>query len=60
MSREENFVSTANLGWRTLEAMREELKRVEYQLNFWHDKFENRAFGEIKDGNLSYEEWRDI
>ena len=60
MSREENFVSTANLGWRTLEAMREELKRVEFQLNFWHDKFEHRAFGEIKDGNLSYEEWRDI
>ena len=60
MSVEKNFISTANLGWKTLEAMREELKKAGYLLNFWHDKFEYRAFGEIKDGNLSYEEWRDI
>ena len=54
------FISTANFGYKTIEVLREELKKVGYQTNYWHDKFEHRAFGEIKDGNLSYEEWRDI
>jgi len=60
MSTEKKFISTANLGYKTLEVLRKELEKVEHQLNYWHDKFEHRAFGEIKDGNLSYEEWRNI
>ena len=54
------FISPSTFAHTTTQLLREELTKVEHQLNAWHDKFEHRAFGEIKDGNLSYEEWRDI
>ena len=54
------FISPSTFAHTTTQLLREELTKVWYQLNAWHDKFEHRAFGEIKDGNLSYEEWRDI
>ena len=57
---EDRFVSSSSLGWKTIENLWDELKKVEYQLNYWHDKLEHRAFGEIQDGDISYEDWRDI
>ena len=57
---EDRFVSSSSLGWKTIESLWDELKKVEILLNHWHDKLEHRAFGEIQDGDISYEDWRDI
>ena len=57
---EMRFTRPIGLNHRTIEELRHEVSLLEHTVNYWHDKFEHRAFGEIKDGNLSYEEWRDI
>ena len=54
------FTTSTKFTHQTIEELREQLKVVEHILKYWTNELENRAFGEIEDGNLSYEEWREI
>lgn len=54
------YTTSKTFTHKTIEELRQELSIVEHSVNYWHDKLEHRAFGEIKDGNLSYDEWKDI
>jgi len=54
------YITPQTLTYKTIDELRKELTIVEHTLNYWHDKLEHRAFGEIKDVNLSYDEWKDI
>ena len=57
---EMRLTRSIGLKYRAIEELRHEVNLFEYTVNDWHDKLEHRAFGEIKDGNLSYDEWKDI
>ncbi len=52
------FTTSTTFTHQTIEELREQLKVVEHILKYWTNELENRAFGEIEDGNLCYEEWR--
>jgi hypothetical protein len=45
---------------KTVAELREELLRVKSIVDYWGDKSNKRAFGEIKTGNISFEKWREI
>ena len=45
---------------KTVAELREELLRVKTIVDYWEDKSNKRAFGEIKTGNISFEKWRKI
>ena len=54
------FDTSAVITSKTIDFLREELKTVQSQLNYWKDKLDSRAFCEIKDDNLSYQSWIEI
>jgi len=58
--KEMKFITSRALTHKTIEELKQELKMVKHSVDYWFVMFKNRAFGEIKDGNLSYEEWKDI
>ena len=45
---------------KTISELRREVKLLEHTVNFWRERLNNRAFGKIKSGNLSFSQWRDI
>jgi hypothetical protein len=54
------LVTSSTYTHNIIEELRQELKTVEHIHNYWSEELKHRAFGEIKDGNLSYDEWREI
>ena len=59
-SGEMKFTFTRALTHKTITELREELLRVQNIVDYWEDKSNKRAFGEIKTGSISYEKWRQI
>ena len=54
------FTVSEKLTQRTISELKKELDIVEQSLNDWKKKLDSRAFGKIKDNNITYEKWRDI
>jgi len=54
------FTVTRAYTHKTVAELREELLRVKSIVDYWEDKSDKRAFGEIKAGNISFEKWREI
>jgi hypothetical protein len=54
------LVTSTTFTHNIVEELRQELKTVENIHHYWSEELKYRAFGEIKDGNLSYDEWREI
>ena len=44
----------------SIKELREELKLVKNIVEYWSEKSNKRAFGEIRKGNISFEKWRQI
>ena len=59
-NKEMRFITSREFTHSTIEELKNELETVKHAVDYWFGMFKNRAFGEAKDGNLSYEEWRDI
>jgi hypothetical protein len=59
-SGEMKFTVTRAYTHKTVAELREELLRVKNIVDYWEDKSDKRAFGEIKAGNISFEKWREI
>ena len=59
-SGEMKFTFTRALTHKTIAELREELLRVKNIVDYWEEKSNKRAFGEIKTGNISFEKWREI
>ena len=59
-SGEMKFTFTRALTHKTIAELREELLRVQNIVDYWEDKSNKRAFGEIKTGSISFEKWREI
>ena len=59
-SGEMKFTFTRALTHKTIAELREELLRVKNIVDYWEDKSNKRAFGEIKTGSISFEKWREI
>ena len=59
-SGEMKFTVTRAYTHKTVAELREELLRVKSIVDYWEDKSNKRAFGEIKAGNISFEKWREI
>jgi len=59
-NKEMKFITSRAFTHNTIEELKHELKMVKHTVDYWFGMFKNRAFGKIKDGNLSYEDWRDI
>ena len=59
-SGEMKFTVTRAHTHKTVAELREELLRVKSIVDYWEDKSNKRAFGEIKAGNISFEKWREI
>ncbi|MDG1166368.1 MAG: hypothetical protein P8O18_00840, partial [Candidatus Thioglobus sp.] len=59
-SGEMKFTVTRAFTHKTVAELREELLRVKSIVDYWEDKSNKRAFGEIKTGNISFEKWREI
>ena len=57
---EMKFTVTRAYTHKTVAELREELLRVKSIVDYWEDKSDKRAFGEIKAGNISFEKWREI
>jgi|TARA_B110001454_G_scaffold1560_1_gene1447 hypothetical protein len=58
--QEIQFTTPRTFTLNTIKELKQELNIVEDAMDYWHNKLEHRAFGEIEDGNLSYDEWKDI
>ena len=56
---EMKFTVTRAFTHKTVAELREELIRVKSIVNYWEDKSNKRAFGELKTGNISVEKWRE-
>jgi len=54
------FITSRAFTHTTIEELKKELEMVKHTVDYWFGMFKNSAFGEIKDGTLSYEEWKDI
>ena len=54
------FTVTRAYTHKTVAELREELLRVKSIVDYWEEKSNKRAFGEIKTGNISFEKWREI
>jgi hypothetical protein len=59
-NKEMKFITSRVFTHATIEELKYELKIVKHSVDYWFGMFKNRAFGAIKDGNISYEEWRAI
>jgi hypothetical protein len=59
-NKEMRFITSKAIAHSTIVELKNELETVKHTVDYWFGMFKNRAFGEIKDGNLSYAEWRDI
>ena len=59
-SSEMKFTVTRAFTHKTVSDLREELLRVKNIVDYWGEKSNKRAFGEIKTGNISFEKWREI
>ena len=59
-SGEMKFTVTRAYTHKTVAELREELLRVKSIVDYWEEKSNKRAFGEIKTGNISFEKWREI
>ena len=59
-SGEMKFTFTRAHTHKTIAELREELLRVKNIVDYWEDKSNKRAFGEIKTGSISFEKWREI
>ena len=44
----------------TIKELRDELKLIKNIVEYWNEKSNKRAFGEIIKGNISFEKWRQI
>ena len=44
----------------TIKELRDELKLVKNIADYWEEKSNKRAFGEIQNENISFEKWREI
>ena len=44
----------------TIKELRDELKLVKNIADYWEEKSNERAFGEIQKNNISFEKWREI
>jgi len=54
------FTVTRAFTHKTVAELREELLRVKSIVDYWEEKSNKRAFGEIKTGNISFEKWKEI
>ena len=54
------FITSREFTHSTIEELKNELEIVKHAVDYWFGMFKYRAFGETKDGNLSYDEWREI
>ena len=54
------FDTSSVITSKTIGFLTEELKSVKVQLDYWKDKLDKRAFGEIKDEKISYLSWTKI
>ena len=54
------FTVSEKLTQKTIIELKKELEIVEYVVKEWLIKLNQRAFGEITNNNISYEDWRDI
>jgi len=59
-NKDMKFIPSRVFTHNTIEELKQELKIVKHTVDYWFGMFKNRAFGEIKDGNISYKEWRNI
>ena len=59
-SGEMKFTVTRAFTHKTVAELREELLRVKNIVDYWKEKSNKRAFGEIQKNNLSFEMWREI
>ena len=57
-SGEMKFTATRAYTHKTVAELTEELLRVKSIVDYWEDKSDKRAFGEIKAGNISFEKWK--
>jgi hypothetical protein len=55
---EMKFTVTRTYTHKTIAELREELQQVKSIVDYWEEKSNKRAFGEIKTGNISFEKWR--
>ena len=54
------FTVTRAFTHKTVADLRKELKLVKNIVEYWEDKVNKRAFGEINTENISFEKWREI
>jgi len=54
------FTVTRAYTHKAVAELREELLRVKSIVDYWEEKSNKRAFGEIKTGNISFEKWKEI
>ena len=54
------FTVTRAFTHKTVAELREELLRVKNIVDYWEEKSNKRAFGEIQTGSISFEKWREI
>ena len=59
-NKQMRFITSKVITHSTIIELKNELEIVKHTVDYWFGMFKNRAFGEIKDGNLSYSDWRDI
>jgi hypothetical protein len=59
-NKEMKFITSRAFTHNTIEELKQELKMVKHTVDYWFGMFKNRAFGEIKDGNISYLKWKNI
>ena len=60
MSILRKFISPTNLGYKTIENLRAHLDKVKHLVDYWEKEHLKIAFGEITDGDFSYQDWADI